>query len=587
MSPNGNGSGASLISHGTEGHRPDRPRPSSPPRTSAPLPADHGRASAVATARVDAVLADYRAQLEALPGVVDVRRGFKVTDGWISTTPCIVVTVLRKEARPAVPIPSQIDDVLIDIAPATPREQVMALSPAAKKSLSLDAAIGAEELIRTSRYVPPPHLRLKEVTAAMTVLCHTSPDAGWPTLRRFFDGITQRLTLGMYDFTAPHVRKQLLSSLRNVRGDLRLILDPNIALGAPGGGENPKADDETEDKLTEQLRAGLGSRFQFVWAAVKRAGKTTKGIFPSAYHIKVAVRDGLDFWLSSGNLQSTNQPDLDPLAPGADTKGILATYNREWHVVVAHRGLARTLEEFLEWDYEQAEPVQTQPELAALPQLALPAALELAEPEAAVADRFFKPKLFRFTHDAPLRVKPLLSPDNYAGAVLELVKSARRTLYIQNQYVKLAKENTEEFRALLDAIKDAIADGVDVRIIVRDLPDTRAQLEALQEDGFDMRSFKTLPNTHTKGVIVDSSVVMVGSHNWSNDGVVYNRDASLVFHDAGIAKFYEEVFLYDWSRARHKLRFDEAMPVVIGSEEAAPADHRVVGWADLYDGYDS
>src|SRR5262249_43803764 len=153
--------------------------------------------------------------------------------------------------------------------------------------------------------------------------------------------------------------------------------------------------------------------------------------------------------------------------------------------------------------------------------------------------------------EAPLKVQPLLSPDNYARHTLDLIQSARRSLYIQNQYIKVAKpgQNAAEFTAILDAIVHAIRDQVDVRIIVRDLPDTRTQLEALHEYGVSLDHVKVLKATHTKGVIVDSSVVMVGSHNWSNDGVLYNRDASLIFYDAGIAKFYEEVFLYDWTRA--------------------------------------
>ena len=30
--------------------------------------------------------------------------------------------------------------------------------------------------------------------------------AGWPTLREFLEGTKAGLTVGMYDFTAPHIR---------------------------------------------------------------------------------------------------------------------------------------------------------------------------------------------------------------------------------------------------------------------------------------------------------------------------------------------------------------------------------------------
>ena len=303
-------------------------------------------------------------------------------------------------------------------------------------------------------------------------------------------------------------------------------------------------------------------------------------IFPSAYHIKVGVRDSVDFRLSNGNWHSSNQADPDPLGRDAGDAQILNVYNREWHVVLSHRGLAQLFEQFLEWDVEQAEPLQVEPELAALPELAMPPRPEVLE----VAPRFFSPKTFTATDERPLRVQPLLSPDNYAEHTLELVKSARHNLYIQNQYIKIAKQNAKEFMDILDAIKRAIRDRVDVRIIVRDLPDTRTQLEALQQYGIDLSHVKVLRNTHTKGVIVDSSVVMVGSHNWSNDGVLYNRDASLIFYDADIAKFYEDVFLYDWSRAKQQMSFEMAMPVVVGAQESAPLGYETVRWTDVYDG---
>jgi hypothetical protein len=543
----------------------------------------------LARAQVEQALERHRGLLLGLPGVLSVRRGYKVTDGWISTTPAIVVTVRKKELAPALSIPSQLDGVLVDVAPATPREQLLALPASEKKKYDLSVTDELEELVRTSRYQAPPHLSLQPVEAAMTVLCHASPDAGFPTLKGFLAETTQRLTVGMYDFTAPHVKERLIAAMRDVRGALRLVLDPKIALGAPGEGDNPKANDETEDVVREALANALGTRFEFVWAAVKLAGKTTAGIFPSAYHIKVAVRDGRAFWLSSGNWQSSNQPDLDPLHATAPDPDVLRTYNREWHVVVDHAPLAQLLEQYLEWDMEQAGPLQVGPEVSPLPELIVPPAPEAAE---IVPARYFPPKLFTFTAERPLRVLPLLSPDNYAAQVLELVRSARHKLYIQNQYIKTSATNPDrassgnapEFQAVLDAVRKCIDEGVEVRIIVRDLPDTRQQLEALRDAGFDLATVRVLSGTHTKGIVVDSSVVMVGSHNWSSDGVVYNRDASLIFYDADIAKYYEELFIYDWSRARQQLHFESAMPIIAGSgAEAAAVGHVAMPWNAIYE----
>ena len=575
----------SLIADGSDGRSPQQPAAIGVPRpiqvTASAGISPSAPQQRIAVAQAELAIAKYRRDLLRIPGVLSVRRGYKVTNGWISTTPAIVVTVREKQAQPALNIPEQLDGVLVDVAPASPREQLLALSPEQQKTVDMSYAADMDEVIRTSRYVPPEHLSLDQVERGMTVLCHVSPDAGWPTLKQFMRGVTQRLTVGMYDFTAPHVLTQLVASMKTVKGPLRLVLDPKLALNSPGEGDNPKANDKTEDTVREELEKALGKRLDFVWAAIKLQGKTTAGIFANSYHIKVAVRDGRAFWLSSGNWQSSNQPDVAPLTDHVDGADVLRTYNREWHVVIQCPPLAQLYEAYLEYDFEQAQPLQVGPEAALLPNLAIPPTAELEVEE--VAPQFVAPKEFTFSDDRPLRVQPLLSPDNYAEHTLRLIESARRTLYIQNQYIKIAKENADEFLAILNAIKKRIAEGVDVRIIVRDLPDVRTQLEALQDFGFAMSQVKVLRSTHTKGVIVDSSVVMIGSHNWSNDGVLYNRDASLIFFDEDIARYYEQIFLYDWSRARQQLHFEEAMPVIVGDSESAPIGHDVVPWHWIYD----
>lgn len=49
--------------------------------------------------------------------------------------------------------------------------------------------------------------------------------------------------------------------------------------------------------------------------------------------------------------------------------------------------------------------------------------------------------------------------------------------------------------------------------------------------------------------MVDGQRVLVGSHNWSAQGVTLNRDASLLFDDVEIAQYYLRAFELDWQRA--------------------------------------
>jgi phosphatidylserine/phosphatidylglycerophosphate/cardiolipin synthase-like enzyme len=119
----------------------------------------------------------------------------------------------------------------------------------------------------------------------------------------------------------------------------------------------------------------------------------------------------------------------------------------------------------------------------------------------------------------------------------------------------------------VDALRDQI-ERVEVRIILRRLPGSRKVLEALQARGFPMKVgdepvIKLQPNCHNKGMIVDSEVVLLGSHNWSSPGTTQNRDASLIIHNAEIARYYERIFDHDWrSLARARVIDGSTMPIV-------------------------
>ena len=68
----------------------------------------------------------------------------------------------------------------------------------------------------------------------------------------------------------------------------------------------------------------------------------------------------------------------------------------------------------------------------------------------------------------------------------------------------------------------------------------------MQAVGIELSAVRIQTGVHNKGVVVDSSVVMLSSQNWSGDGVLHNRDAGLVVYDEEAAKYYEEIFIHDW-----------------------------------------
>jgi phosphatidylserine/phosphatidylglycerophosphate/cardiolipin synthase-like enzyme len=271
-------------------------------------------------------------------------------------------------------------------------------------------------------------------------------------------------------------------------------------------------------------------------------------MFPTSYHIKVMVRDHAVLWLSSGNLNNSNQPD---------SSSPPTTEDRDWHVIIEDQGLATLFEAYLNQDFKSAQAFQI-PESAALTEAVSDAAAKLAaettapqaptpaaKPSATVAAKTFA--------NISVKVTPLLTPDlspgnegQYVTNMIKLIGSAKKSLYVQLQYIE-ASAATGVYASLLQAIAARIAAGVDVRLI-ESLKYGEPWAEKMKKKGVDLTANIALqPNVHNKGFVIDSRIVVVSSQNFSPDGVQFNRDAGVIIESAPIAQYFEKVFLADWT----------------------------------------
>ncbi|MGH9902581.1 MAG: HAD family hydrolase, partial [Pyrinomonadaceae bacterium] len=276
-------------------------------------------------AAVVAAIEERGEELLMVPGVVAVRPGYRFVGGRITGEPAVSVSVLEKREAASVPpeqlLPPRLGDIPVDVVPASPLEQLGYFGVAGAAGLvettppgAGDAEESAAAFAPLQPYVPPGE-PLDPVEEEMTVVCHASPDAGWRNLREFLSGTRRRLTATMYEFTARHVLDALVAALGDGRR-MDFILD--------AGHQDVSAGDVSKEEVRRALGAALGGRFRFAWAAVGDDSVTTAAFFRNAYHIKVAVRDGESFWLSSGNWKRSGQPVIDPihgpLPPNFDAK---------------------------------------------------------------------------------------------------------------------------------------------------------------------------------------------------------------------------------------------------------------------------
>ncbi len=545
--------------------------PASPAPSNTPLNAPVAQP---ATSGDDDILVAAKAEFQRRADVLGVRLGYVFRNGWITNDRAVVVTVRRKRAlaelreNAIAPLPTNFRGLPVEVTNPSIADLVMATKgPAVAKEAFGMPPVAREEI----KYFPPTGAPLSTLDKKrMRVIAHLSPDAGWAQLQAFLQGAENTLTVGMFDFGAPHIA-DAVDAVGRQGGFQKLLL---VMQRGESIGSGTKADDLSDDAVVEQLSNSLGGKFENAW--VKKG--SVNGWISSSYHIKVAVRDSNAFWLSSGNWQSSNQPAHDPLADRPPQRKWLSQYNREWHAIVEHPDLATTFEAYLKHDFENNQGPA--PDELALPDLLVPDVFFVPTPEERAAKfRYFQP----FDDLREFTVTPILSPDNYHQEVLKLVNSAQDELLIQNQTFNAPKADHDKLRELLDAVRAKQESGVTVRVIFRVLFSSTARevLSALQDFGFDMDDFRLQKGCHTKGIVVDRKKVLLGSQNWSNDGVSVNRDASLLFDDEPLAQYFAEAFGHDWTVLAKQDIGSEMMPIETASaSDPTPAGMVRLTWKD-------
>lgn len=534
------------------------------------------------------VLGQARQDHVSQPDVDAVRPGYKYAAGQ-TPLPALVVAVTpgtrpvseaELTAKYGVPV-SVVDATVEEQLARIATEEPVDFATGGPTASAFENLIAGEEVVafgppKTGTYEPldPPNLPL--VDEEMTLTICVSPEAGWSELETFLGATKKSLTVAMYQFTAPHIFKAVSAAITPAGRKFELVLHP---IPEPPPRSGVKANDlEEEAGVIDPLEHKLRNRFEMAWATLITKAHPD-GLWASAYHIKVAVRDGSAIWLSSGNWQSSNQPDVHPFEAGAKLPtDFQRKYNRDYHAVISSDRLASIYEEYIKRDHDLSAAQAGESESFAAPDLFVPEVEE--EPEAfAAPPRFFQPLRL----NRKVSVQPLLTPDNYAEHALALIQSAKESVWFQNQYINFrgTDEDFSDFKLLVGALKDQIDKGREVRIICRDFM-KQESLDILVALGFPAGSFRFQPSCHNKCIIVDKSVVMFGSHNWSNEGVKTNRDASLIFNDREIAEYLAGVYDYDWGRlaTAHPAK---ARPRVAKPGEETPEGFTRVAFSDVFD----
>ena len=132
-------------------------------------------------------------------------------------------------------------------------------------------------------------------------------------------------------------------------------------------------------------------------------------------------------------------------------------------------------------------------------------------------------------------ILPVISPDN-SEEVLKLIDSAKYEIKLE-VYEFSSKE-------LADKLIEAGDRGVDVHVILeQSVYQNSGMFDYLLNNGIDVAwAPERFNNVHSKFAVVDDSIVLVGSLNWSKNALLYNREASVIIYSQDVARQFEAVF---------------------------------------------
>ncbi len=139
----------------------------------------------------------------------------------------------------------------------------------------------------------------------------------------------------------------------------------------------------------------------------------------------------------------------------------------------------------------------------------------------------------------------LINNQDYLPRVLDLIGSAQSSVFIIMYAMKYEEANSA-YKAN-DLIKDlvqAYKKGVDVKILLDDITagDYPQTTNYLKQNGMHFKIDPPSITTHSKMIVIDGNISIIGSHNWTESAVADNNETSVILYSSEIAEKENEYF---------------------------------------------
>lgn len=151
--------------------------------------------------------------------------------------------------------------------------------------------------------------------------------------------------------------------------------------------------------------------------------------------------------------------------------------------------------------------------------------------------------LVRASAGAGEAVRPVVNRE-YLPAVLDLINAATNSI----EFVQLEMHDDRAVQAIEAALAAAVKRGVRVRGLLDDGVDfNAAAVERLLALGAEAKLDTPVKMTHSKLVIVDGRIVLLGSTNWTGNSMGNNNESNVRLDDPVLAAYFGRYVAALWA----------------------------------------
>lgn len=393
------------------------------------------------------------------------------------------------------------------------------------------------------------------------VVTVSSPDNSFNTLKKFLLSAKERLMICVYQIDSPAIGEVLLNIAASKKVKMLIMVD-----GAPVSGL-PQAELYYAKKLS-----ALGVKFYFYQASQKgKSERTFKFV-----HAKYAIADNLRVFLGSGNYGTRAQSPDNSFG------------NREWEIVLESEKAASQFSSVLshdlkledEWVPYGSSPRYTLEDDDFVPQvqnksgnyalnLANTLAYDVPYVTVFAPDNSYQnySPIIKTLESAQEKVlveqlnfeafwggkpyNPEISASPLTNLILKLARKGKqiRILLNDDNIFKQGLANLLEFSPFSALLKQ---DPIPQEVPKKNLGTMKYLNGLAQKEGLDLivnlLNYKAcgLQVLHNKGMIVDDTFTLIGSLNWGESALKFNREAGVITKHQKVAGYYGTAFKYDW-----------------------------------------